>query len=215
MALRFHVTLICPIAKSLLAEDLLRLLPPQAGDFLHGPEVLEPLDGRPHHVDGVAGADDLGENVPDARGLQHGAHRAAGDDARTLAGRLQQHLRAAKARLHLVGDGGPHHGHVDQVLLRVLDALADGVGHLFGLPLSGADVPVAVAYHHYRRKGARPSALPRLGDGIDVVVPFLQLGEVASIDSLASQCHETWASAFSKSRPPARAPSANAATRAW
>ena len=44
-------------------------------------DALQRIEGGPHHVVGVGGALRLGDDVVDAEGLEHGAHRAAGDDA--------------------------------------------------------------------------------------------------------------------------------------
>ena len=48
-----------------------------------------PCFGRPHHVDGVGGAQALGEDVVDAAQFQQRAHAATGDDAGTGGSRAQ------------------------------------------------------------------------------------------------------------------------------
>src|SRR6476659_741987 len=110
-----------------------QLDPTTRPELLGGVERAQRLDGRPGHVHRVGRAVDLGQSVANARRLEHRADRAAGDDAGTLAGGLEQHAAGAVDDLHLVGDRRPDHRDLDDVLLRVLDALADGLRHFAGL----------------------------------------------------------------------------------
>src|SRR3569623_301876 len=54
--------------------------------------VLERIEGRAHHVVWIGRAERLRHDVLHAEGLEHGAHRAAGDDAGSRRGRAQEHL---------------------------------------------------------------------------------------------------------------------------
>src|SRR3954453_12530602 len=60
-------------------------------DLLGADEVLQRLHRGVHDVDRVRRAEALGEHVVDAGALEHGTHRATGDDTGTGAGRLEQH----------------------------------------------------------------------------------------------------------------------------
>ena len=57
---------------------------------------------------------------------------------------------------------------LEQVLLGLLGALADRLGHLVGLAEAGADVAVLVADDDERREREAPAALDDLGDAVDV-----------------------------------------------
>ena len=47
-----------------------------------------------------------------------------------------------------MGNGAAGQGNGDHILLGILDALADGLGHLGGLTQAKADLALAVAHHH-------------------------------------------------------------------
>ena len=114
--------------------------------------ALQPGHRGLEHVVRVPRPLALGQDVADARRLEHRADGAAGDDARALGRRLEQHPARAEVAEHLVGDGVARQRHLEEVLLRLLAALADGLGHLVGLAQADADVPVAVADDHQRRR---------------------------------------------------------------
>src|SRR5664280_1071024 len=120
------------------------------GDTAHGTDLFsrakatKGLKRRPRDVHRIGRAKDLGQDVPDACGLDDGADCAAGDDTGTLGGWLQHDLRGAEVMPDFVRDRGPHHRDFDQMLLCVLDALADGLGHFAGLTKADAHVTRAV-----------------------------------------------------------------------
>ena len=103
----------------------------------------------------------------DARALQHGAHRATGDDAGTGAGRLEQHDTGRVLTLHGVRDGARDAGHAEEVLLGLLDALGDGRGHLLGLAVTDAHHAVGVAHHDQRGEAEPAATLDHLGHPVD------------------------------------------------
>ena len=65
-------------------------------------------------------------------------------------------------------DGALVERDLEQVLLRLLGALADRLGHLVRLAEAGADVTVLVADDDERREREAPAALDDLGDAVDV-----------------------------------------------
>ena len=67
----------------------------------------------------------------------------------------------------LVRDGGPAQGDGNDVLLGVLEALADGFGNLVGLAHAEADAALAVA--HYAQSGElrNTAALDGLADAVE------------------------------------------------
>src|SRR6267378_5620069 len=141
----------------LLGTDLLQLLAANARHLLGAAQPAQAVQGRLDDVVRVPRALRLGEDVADPHCLEHRAHRSARDDARSLAGRLEQHAARAEVAQHLVRDGVARKRHLEEVLLRLLAALADGLGHLVGLAQPGADVPLPVA-HHDQRGEAEPPA---------------------------------------------------------
>jgi len=62
---------------------------------------------------------------------------------------------------------GVAQGHEDQILLRVLDRLADGLRHLVGLAQPHAHVTAPVAHDDERRERETPAALDDLGHAVD------------------------------------------------
>jgi hypothetical protein len=58
-------------------------------------------------------------------------------------------------------------GHAEEVLLRLLDALADRQRHLAGLAVADADHAVAIADHDERGEAEATAALDDLRDAVD------------------------------------------------
>src|SRR5690606_37673874 len=110
------------------------------------------------------------------------ADRTAGDDARTGAGRTQQHVARARVADHAVRDAPVHQRDPDQALLRPLVALADRVRHLVGLAEAHPDVTLAVTDDDERAEAEAPAALDDLGDAVDVDHPLLEILERVGID---------------------------------
>src|SRR5690606_37860910 len=166
----------------------------------------------------------------DADRLEHGAHRAAGNDARTGARRLEHHLRGAVAADHLVWQRARHDRHGDHRAACLLESLADRLRNLVRLAERDADVAITIADRDQCREREAASALHDLRHAIDedhvldhvgiafarptalaVTAPALAplLAAASRISRAALIIHAQ------NSRPPSRAPSANAATRPW
>jgi hypothetical protein len=111
----------------------------------------------------------------DAGELEHRAHAAAGDDAGTGRGGLEQHAPGAEDARHLMGDGRPVAGHAEEVLLGPLDALLDRQRDLVGLAVADADDAGLVADHDQRGEREAPAALDDLGDAVDLDDPLLEI----------------------------------------
>src|SRR3954467_12234222 len=136
-------------------------------DLLGTDEVLQRLHGGVHDVDRVRRTEALGEHVVDAGALEHGTHRATGDDTGTGAGRLEQHDTGRRLTLHRVRDGAGDPRHLVEVLLGLLDALGDRRRHLLGLAVADAHHAVAVAHDHQGGEAESPTALDDLGHAVD------------------------------------------------
>src|SRR5882757_10969428 len=141
-------------------------------DLLRTDEALQRRDGGVHDVDRVVRAERLGQDVVDAGALQHGAHRATGDDAGTGAGRLEQHDAGRGLTRDRVRDRLLDARHLEEVLLGFLDTLGDRRRHLLGLAVADADGAVTVADDHQGREAEPASALDDLGHPVDGHEPF-------------------------------------------
>jgi hypothetical protein len=104
---------------------------------------------------------------------------------------------------HFVGDRGPDHRDPDQVLLGVLDALADRLGDLAGLAQADPDVAGAVADDDDRAEAEAPAALDHLRDAVDLDDTLLER-ELVGVDA-----GHVVAPSDQKSRPASRAESAS------
>src|SRR5690606_23300484 len=110
---------------------------------------------------------------------------AARDDARTLTGGTQEDPAGAEVPEHLVRNGVSIERNAEEVLLRVLATLADGLGDLVGLAQAHAHVSIAIAHDDERREREPPAALHHLGHAVDVYDPVGDV-EVVRIDR---SCH--------------------------
>src|SRR5688500_17138036 len=167
-----------------LAEQLLGRAATQRGNVVGRAKRREALDGRAHHVDGIGRILHLAEQVADAGRLDDRAHRAARDHAGAGAGRLEHDLRGAEVTMHLVRDGRPDERHLDEVLLGVLDALANRLGHFAGLADPGTDRAVAVADDHHRAEAEAAASLDHLAHAVDLDDLLFQV-ELGRVDT----CH--------------------------
>src|SRR3954470_24029084 len=136
-------------------------------DLLGSDEVLQRLHGGVHDVDRVRRTEALGEHVVDPGALEHGTHRATGDDTGTRAGRLEQHDASGRLTLHRVRDGAGDPRNLVEVLLGLLDALGDRRGHLLGLAVPDAHGAVAVTHDHQGGEAEAPPTLDDLGHALD------------------------------------------------
>src|SRR3712207_5586914 len=112
-------------AARLAADVALERLSAACRELLSGVHAAQRPERAAHDVHRVGGAERLRQDVADASGLHDGTHGATGDDAGALRRGLQQDRARTELLAHLVRDGRPDERHADEVLLRVLDALAD------------------------------------------------------------------------------------------
>ena len=99
-------------------------------------------------------------------------------------GGLEHDPLAENWTFDLVGDRRADHRDLDQVLLGVLDALADRLGDLAGLAEPDSDVPGAVTDDDDRAEAEAPAALDDLGDAVDLDDALLER-ELVWVDA----CH--------------------------
>src|SRR5271165_1747105 len=89
------------------------------GDVVRRAQLGQRIHGRPHHVDGIARAVALGEHIAHTGALEHRAHAAAGDDARTVRGGLHVHAGRPVPAFGRIEQGIVLQGHRDQALARL------------------------------------------------------------------------------------------------
>ncbi len=103
-----------------------------------------------------------------ASGLNDGADTAAGDNAGTGRGRLQQDLGGPELGRDLMRDGVPGQPHLDEVLLGAGAALSDRHRDLVRLPDADAHVALTIASNHQGAETQSLTALHYLGHAVDV-----------------------------------------------
>src|SRR5690606_24717116 len=161
-------TLTMPPLFSVLAIDqILDLLAALGRDLGRRVHFRQAAQGRAHQVDRVARADRLGQHVLNADRLEHGAHRATGDDASTLGSRLHVHTRRAVAGLHRVPQGAAIELNVAHALAGVFHRLLDRDRHFARLAVAEADLAGAVTHHRQRGEGELAATLDGLADAVD------------------------------------------------
>src|SRR3954465_7011584 len=178
--LRLRIFLRMPVRQNLLHRQ-----PAHPRDVLGPAQAPQAVHRRLRHVDRVRRAEAFREDVADPGELEHRADAAAGDHARSLAGRAQQHPGGVRTPENLVRDGRPVLRHREQVLLRVLDRLRDREGNLAGLAVADADAIDLVADHDKRREREAAAALDDLGHTVDLDHAFLQLALLLARDDRA------------------------------
>ncbi len=133
---------------------------------------------------GIVGTQSLGTDILDADRLHHRTNRAAGDNAGTGCGRLHQDAACAVLADDLMRNGSAAQRNLDQVLLGVLDALADSVRNFAGLTDAEADGAVAVADDDQSGKLEDTAALYGLRYTVDGNYTLLQF-QCAGASNLA------------------------------
>ena len=103
------------------------------------------------------------QKLVDAKALEHGAHRAARDDAG--AGRSRADIDAARTEMAetiMVQGAAIAQRHAQHRLLRRCGRLGDRLGHLAGLAMAEAGAALAIANDHERREAEALAALHSL-----------------------------------------------------
>jgi hypothetical protein len=116
--------------------------------------------------------------------FQDGPAGAAGDHPGTGGRGLEQDAAGAVLAHDLVRDGRTGQRDRNEVLLRLLDALLDGGGDLFGLAEPQPDLTLPVADDHQGREREPPAALDDLRDPADLDDPLLVLAVGRRLPSL-------------------------------
>src|SRR6266403_2354742 len=131
--------------------------------------MLQRIEGRANHVVGIRRADRLRHHVLDTERLEHGAHRAAGDDAGTRRRRTQVNPpRPVTAGDIVMQRAAFAKRHARQVALRRFGRLADRLGYFACLAVAESDATLLVADHDQRRKAEALATLDDLRHTIDV-----------------------------------------------
>ena len=114
-----------------------------------------------------------------------------------------------------MGNGGTLESDGADVLLCILEALADSLGHFVGLAHAEADAALAVAHYAQGGELGHTAALNGLADAVEGNYLLDELGRslvLTTISSVIIVCHFVFPLP-QNFRPPSRAPSASAFTR--
>src|SRR5260370_11555443 len=123
----------------------LQLTAAEAGDLIRRPQALQAIDRRLQYVVRISRALALGEDVSDSRGLQYRPNRPSGDHAGAFHRGLEQYPPGTEVPQHVVRDGVAEQRGLEQILLRVLPALANRLGDLVRLAQAHAYVTIAMS----------------------------------------------------------------------
>src|SRR5690606_136073 len=129
------------------------------------------------------------EYVVYTRTLQYRAHSATGDYAGTRRRRLQQHMTAAELADRFMGDRATDDRHLHQMLLCIIDAFGDRVGHFVGLAQAITDYTVTITHHHDGGKAETAATLYHLRATLDGDNPFLQVDLACLIRAAVAYSH--------------------------
>jgi hypothetical protein len=200
------------------------------GHFVGTLQTLQSVDGGASDVDGIRGAERLGEHVVDSGFFEDDASGTTGDDAGTGRGRLQHDATGSEDADDRVSDGGAGHRNREHVALGVLGALLDGQGNFLGLAVAQAHATVAIANHDERGEREATTALDDLGHAVDVNdarltttiggvalagAGTITLARVARATITLTGVRIVRVVRHQNSSPASRAASATAATRPW
>src|SRR5258708_10865817 len=131
--------------------------------------MLQRVEGGANHVVGVRRSDRLRHHVLNAKGLEHRAHRTAGDDAGTCWGCAQvDPARAVTAGDIVMQRAAFAQCDARQVALRRFSRLADGFRNFTRLAVAESDPALLIADNDQGRKAEALAALDHLRHTIDV-----------------------------------------------
>src|SRR5579859_4030870 len=130
-------------------------------------QPLQAVHRRPHHVVRIGRAEALGQDVADAGALEHGAHRTAGDHARSRRGRLEQHAAGAMTPHDFVRDRATGERDLVHAAARSLDRLAHRFAHFVGLAGRDSDLTFPIPHSHQCIKGEAATPLYDFRDAVD------------------------------------------------
>jgi hypothetical protein len=149
--------------------------------------ALKTFHSGSDHVLGVVGAEGLCTDILDACHLNDCTDSAAGDNTGTGCGGLEQNSCCAECAGCFVGDGSALEGYLDEVLLSILDALADCVGYFGGLAKAVTYCAVTVAYYYESGELEDTTTLNGLGNAVQGNDLFAQL-KGFGIDQFSHVC---------------------------
>src|ERR1700704_464650 len=131
--------------------------------------MLQRVEGGANHVVGVRRSDRLRHHVLNAKGLEHRAHRPAGDDAGPRRGCAQvDPARAVTAGDIVMQRAAFAQRDARQIALRRFGRLADGFRNFARLAVAESDPALLIANDDQGRKAEALAALDHLRHTIDV-----------------------------------------------
>src|SRR5712671_7271653 len=147
--------------------DRLELNAALARDAARRGQPFQAIEGRANHVVRIGRAQALGQDVPDPRAFQHGAHRPSRDHAGSRCSRLEEHPTRAVFADDLVRNRPAGQRNFVHVAARGLDGLADRFADLVCLAGRDSDLPLAIADGDQGVEAEAPAALHDFRHTID------------------------------------------------
>src|SRR5206468_9352543 len=131
-------------------------------NFIAAPQISQRFDGGFDHVGVIARAERFRQDITDSRRLDHGAHTAARDHARSRRRRPQQHPATTKFTDSLMGDRVLMQRNFFHRLARRLRSLADRFRHFVGFAKTDTHFSVVIARYDQCTKAETTSAFDHL-----------------------------------------------------
>src|SRR3569833_3130629 len=150
-----------------LTRNLFQGLAALGRDLIGRENKRQSADGGAHHIDGIARTVALRKHVTHPRTLQHCAHTATGDDARTVRRGLHVDARCAMKSLDRVMQRIVSQRYGNHVLASLGHRLGDRDGHLACFTEAVADAARAIPHDGQGREAELTTAFDDLRRAID------------------------------------------------
>ena len=118
------------IIKSSLTQKFLYSLAAELSNLLSLLQLLKTLQSCANHVVRIGGTQRLGQDILNTCKLKNRTGWATGDNTGTFCCRLHEHTACTEDTNHLMRDSGILQGNINQILLGILDALANCLRYL-------------------------------------------------------------------------------------
>ena len=139
----------------------------ESSNFLSCSKVLETFDCSSYNVARVVCAESLSSDIANTYCLENCTNCAAGENTGTRSSWLEENTTCTELADDLVWDCCTLCSNLDEVLLSILDTLADSVRNFTGLTDAETYDAVTVAYDDESSELENTTALNSLGNTVD------------------------------------------------
>src|SRR5215204_3641918 len=147
--------------------SFLHRLTAKSQNFLWISQLRETIQRRPNGVEWIPASQGLCNDIVSPHQLDHRAHRAPANNARSIDRRLEQDMFAAEEAMDLMRNGTTLERDVNQVLLGLLDRFRNGDRDLGSFSLADTHPAMPVAHHHQGAEVKALTAFDNLRDPVD------------------------------------------------